>query len=1094
MHDSPRVLPGPLCKKDPDGSLCWESYGLLAYASHSYVVVLEAETLAVVQTLDEHKGRVTQLAWATERLHNNLDKPFILSLASGDSSGTILVWNVLEASVMMSLSDPKITIPVAQIAWDAHVPTCLLALYAVETDPEKAEKVEVSSATNMGANPLSNPASALSSVTGSSLTSTSTSSSSASTQDFNGDSLLVLWDTLKGTKLWQKDIIASTFTIDPFNPSVLCLATSNGTVSLMYDFNRTTEPETLAPQFHINKKTSGPKWRPTISYEFEEVEDANSFFALQEDSPSPFLKDFKTIFFSPSESGLLLVVLERAVVMYDLCVRKQVGMLQLEDAVLSSFRAFYLHPLATNIGYSLHVNGCIAMWIKVDAEKDLRKKEERAYADGPYSQRTYRLVCSTDNLRTARVRRTQGACCSVSLDPKRPDILAGLYPDGSLFRYSTTKQKGEEGAYALSVVAVQECISLEPSSIAALPHYMWESGVNEEKVPHLLAVGCQSGTLFTVEVTTYTIQRVLSLATTPLKDILWLSPSVLLCYTVKQVDHGSFRGFENKVFKVNLQSGACLCLRNRNNKEEDAEIKSISLSPCMSYVVVLLRDRPVEIWSIATSTLLCTVEIRDANALAWTASSHFPSSNVAKQEAANQDYISLGRILFATATGLLRCYLIRKKVLGGSGQLDSTSEDLRRSSTSAPSLSPAPPSLEEFSFTHNPSTSAAVLPNPGASKQYPGSVSTAFSKNPSDGHRQEHLPEFAGVEANVSISAVPDVKVDLGIGSGGAITCLATKDSVVVCGDSFGLMHCLDFKAKTTKTYKTNRGAVKKIIFCPAAESDEALVMFKNGDFGIWDFRQSVRRSLSTYLRSRDLGAIDVGWFGPAQPVITCSDGAFRLLDKSLSVSNSSAKSLLLKALHCPTENVLFRHSDEDFLCKPPRFPEPIEGQSVPTPPHTLQQYELLQYSAIGLPSPILLPSNLALSLKAHLQHPQLILSDFLQAQRKKSRNVERENSDGPSSSLSASANLLPLSPPPEVDQNSLDAMEHVAVSVMLGLCSAENLYRRENLNEPNLTTTESENAVKMEDYDIASICLLVARYFGDNFEVSGKMSSFLLR
>lgn len=38
-----------------------------------------------------------------EDLHNNLDKPFKLKLASGDKTGTIIIWNVLEASVLQSL-------------------------------------------------------------------------------------------------------------------------------------------------------------------------------------------------------------------------------------------------------------------------------------------------------------------------------------------------------------------------------------------------------------------------------------------------------------------------------------------------------------------------------------------------------------------------------------------------------------------------------------------------------------------------------------------------------------------------------------------------------------------------------------------------------------------------------------------------------------------------------------------------------------------------------------------------------------------------------------------------------------------------------
>jgi hypothetical protein len=72
-------------------------------------------------------------------------------------------------------------------------------------------------------------------------------------------------------------------------------------------------------------------------------------------------------------------------------------------------------------------------------------------------------------------------------------------------------------------------------------------------------------------------------------------------------------------------------------------------------------------------------------------------------------------------------------------------------------------------------------------------------------------------------------------------------------------------------------------------------VLLKDGLFGIWDVSKSTRLSISTYLRARDLRAIAVDWIeqgagAAALPIIAASDGSIRVVDKSLSLANSSVR------------------------------------------------------------------------------------------------------------------------------------------------------------------------------------------------------------
>lgn len=57
-----KLLPG---KPDLEnkGSIDWKKQNLLAVGCQSYIVVYETESLNIIQTLDEHKAKVTVVRW-----------------------------------------------------------------------------------------------------------------------------------------------------------------------------------------------------------------------------------------------------------------------------------------------------------------------------------------------------------------------------------------------------------------------------------------------------------------------------------------------------------------------------------------------------------------------------------------------------------------------------------------------------------------------------------------------------------------------------------------------------------------------------------------------------------------------------------------------------------------------------------------------------------------------------------------------------------------------------------------------------------------------------------------------------------------------
>lgn len=101
----------------------------MAYGCQCCVVVVDPWSLALIQTLDEHRAPVTQLLWCPIRdpvlrvpqqcgcfrvclaylghtspcrgsaSWEDKAEEYPLILASGDSSGSVIIWNVLKAEI-----------------------------------------------------------------------------------------------------------------------------------------------------------------------------------------------------------------------------------------------------------------------------------------------------------------------------------------------------------------------------------------------------------------------------------------------------------------------------------------------------------------------------------------------------------------------------------------------------------------------------------------------------------------------------------------------------------------------------------------------------------------------------------------------------------------------------------------------------------------------------------------------------------------------------------------------------------------------------------------------------------------------------------
>ena len=183
---TPRCVTGA-CHPANRRSMDWsESCGLVAYGSYGAIVVLDMVSLQVVQCLDnEHRSSVVKVAWTkTSCISKHLADR--MTLASSETSGKILVWNVKSGEVKARLEDAEVTAgPVPFLAWmDGRIENTghlLLALHP----------------------PYS----------------------------------IILWDTSSGTKVWKKsyDSAILGFDLDPFDANGLALRCSDSII-LVRDF------------------------------------------------------------------------------------------------------------------------------------------------------------------------------------------------------------------------------------------------------------------------------------------------------------------------------------------------------------------------------------------------------------------------------------------------------------------------------------------------------------------------------------------------------------------------------------------------------------------------------------------------------------------------------------------------------------------------------------------------------------------------------------------------------------------------------------------------------------------------------------------
>ncbi|KAF5399915.1 hypothetical protein PHET_06519 [Paragonimus heterotremus] len=101
----PRVLSVGISRDSP----CSVDYGwrgLLACGCFSTVIILDPTCAKSVQSLQGHRSSITIVTWAPENYYHDHKNPYCLRLASADDGGVVIIWDVVNASVITEFSEP----------------------------------------------------------------------------------------------------------------------------------------------------------------------------------------------------------------------------------------------------------------------------------------------------------------------------------------------------------------------------------------------------------------------------------------------------------------------------------------------------------------------------------------------------------------------------------------------------------------------------------------------------------------------------------------------------------------------------------------------------------------------------------------------------------------------------------------------------------------------------------------------------------------------------------------------------------------------------------------------------------------------------
>eukprot|EP01027_Heterolobosea_sp_BB2_P009361 GEZU01013804.1.p1 GENE.GEZU01013804.1~~GEZU01013804.1.p1 ORF type:complete len:1192 (+),score=267.06 GEZU01013804.1:155-3730(+) len=558
---------------------------------------------------------------------------------------------------------------------------------------------------------------------------------------------LSLWNIQTKTRVWRKEFTEPVVSmhLNPFNDKSLCLSALNGWILFVHDLNLAAAPENVERKMRVGGAPPPPadksKPAPTV--------------------PQTHLRD---VVYSPHKRNQVYLALRRDVKLFDIELQQTIEAPALGGR--NEFHKLFFSKEDPMLVYSLHEDGSVAAW----------RLNKKINAFEP----TFCDVVRGSKHGGSR----PGLLFTLCYSPVEENRFCAISNDGKIWLWDCTYNKKQKFKWTLR--GLLESLQAPITSICVSP---FDSRV---------AVGTSAGKLIVQDLLLTNNRQKFEVFNSPVRGIRWAGRDKLVCFSSRQQANNTYRNF---LIVLDIKTGKQTELRKSKSDEiETTFIRGIRVSYSMNYMIVLLKDSPIEVWNLNTNSLLRIMQFPQVTALEWCPLKSAKKDTTAQGEAStpsDENKPHKEHFIFTSADGSLHFYRVDQQ-------------------------------QRVFADTKQPKM---------------------FSYN--------------------------------------STTALAWKDDLLVSGDQTGTVTCWEISQRKSHNFNNHRGMVKKIKFSPDFGNHYVLVLFADGDYGIWDLDKQIKISHSIQ-KDRDVRAIDVDWAPGNYPVIATTTGAILVLDLTLSSTNSN--------------------------------------------------------------------------------------------------------------------------------------------------------------------------------------------------------------
>ncbi|XP_052771962.1 WD repeat-containing protein 11-like [Mya arenaria] len=851
MKLSPKAITGVLSQQNK-GASDWGWQGLVAYGCNKNIVVVDPVTVQVLQVLDKHKSSVVKVRWSRENYAHDQGSPYSLRLASGDSSGNIVIWDVAQGEPKSEFGDG--TKPIQDLEWlqwqDASH-DLIVALHP----------------------PYS----------------------------------VILWNADTGTKLWKKSYTETltSFALDPFCFRHMAFL-GQDCIVFIDDFSITKTPSSNGKKFYISSPTAGNAKGDTPVGSLErkstsasrnlakrmtkilvgegtprEVEGSKTqeLIALNECIQMTYLRSCR---------HHLMLVYPREILILDLEINQTVGIIAAERTGSPFLEV--LPMLQRDVLYCLHENGSISCRVRrrTNMQTSLSPDAKEAFDDNNPGalEVAYDLRCQSDSIRMTRHCKVSGvAFCpvketrlalilsdsrlvfwdlhTVDFNPDAKNSKSPLYTPGDdkiltnqelcnkvvpyprlvlsdmigqSYQLSSNHESAIKGHGVMLKFLMTGLLNGLHSPITVIRMCPPLTTKNWNIYEPLLAVGSQYGSIQIMNMSSGQIDKEYSVHTSIVRGIEWASLKSFMSFSYPKP--GASGLVKNEIFLVDIISGKATALRTHRDQEPPLEMLRISY--LKQYFILVFKEKPLELWDMKTLTILreMTKKIAIPTALEWSPSHSLKTLKKKIQQQQQQQLEHLG-------------------------------------------------SGSETGADNSDNVSVSSTDNPVSDAKLSGklSVKEHFVYTDADGILYHFL-----VEGN-SFTDASKIPPESGMSS---ITWLAWKGDFLLFGDADGQLCLWDLKAKQARTNSTHRGWIKKVRFAPGRGNFKFLVLYNDG-VDVWDINDGKPELHSSLKSPKDIPKVlDAEWVGSDRPILATVDGTLQMMDLALKKSSCAVEDMEL--------------------------------------------------------------------------------------------------------------------------------------------------------------------------------------------------------